>query len=540
MIDNTPRPRITGPEWNRRAFLKAGGITVGGLGLASWLAACGGGTGTQSSGGTLDLRMPFLADMQVPDPDIMYEGEGVQVMESAYEGLVRYRPGSSQIIPSLAKSWTVSPDLLTYTFTLQPGVKFHDGTLADAQAWVKSFERRAKVDQGPAYMVAGVAKTAAPDPTTFVVTLKERNNAFLHYLACPWQPFAVSPTAVATNAVGDDLAQEWLKTHDAGTGPYVFKEFVAGSHYLLEAFPDYWGEKPAFKSIRIDITPAVATQKLQLDSGAFDMVTKGFAIPDVLAYQKNSQFSVVNSFGGVGEAIWLNPTSGLFANKALRQALLPALDRKSVVDNAWGGLTGVQAGMWPEETFPSALAPFPQQIDDAALKAIVPTLPSKKIDLAWSADGGAPRQQMAEIIQTQLANYGFEVEVRTIPVAEQFDLANQPPEKRPDMMVTFLGGDALHLDTTFRILLRTGAKPLNFYQYSNPELDKLMDQAVQALTPAESTATYQQCSKIILDDALFIPLCLPPNSTIAHSYITGVENNSFYPAIFWPQALKRA
>lgn len=541
MIDHTsPRPRAAGPDWNRRTFLKAGGITIGGLGFASWLAACSGGGATQSSGGTLDLRMPFLADMQVPDPDIMYEGEGVQVMESAYEGLVRYRPGSSEIIPSLAKSWTVSPDQLTYTFTLQPGVKFHDGTAADAEAWTKSFERRAKVDQGPAYMVAGVAKTAAPDPTTFVVTLKERNSAFLHYLACPWQPFAVSPTAVATNAVGDDLAQEWLKTHDAGTGPYVFKEFVAGSHYLLEAFPDYWGEKPAFKSIRIDITPAVATQKLQLDSGAFDMVTKGFAIPDVLAYQKNDKFSVVNSFGGVAEAVWLNPNSGLFSNKALRQAVLTALDRKTVVDTAWGGLTKVQTGMWPDDTFSPTLAPFPQQIEDTALKALVPTLPSKKIDLAWSADGGAPRQQMAEIIQTQLAAYGFDVQVRMIPVAEQFDLANQPPEKRPDMMVSFLGGDALHLDTTFRILLRTGAKPLNFYQYSNPELDKLMDQAVQALTPAESDAVYQQCSEIILDEALFIPLCLPPNSTIAHSYVRGIENNSFYPAIFWPQALSRA
>jgi peptide/nickel transport system substrate-binding protein len=540
VIDNTsPRVRTTGPDWNRRTFLRAGGITVGGVGLASWLAACGGGGGPQGGGGTLDLRMPFLADMQVPDPDIMYEGEGVQVMESAYEGLLRYRSGSSEIIPGLAKAWTVSPDQLTYTFTLQPGVKFHDGTAADAEAWTKSFERRAKINQGPAYMVAGVAKTAAPDPTTFVVTLKERNSAFLHYLACPWQPFAVSPTAVATNAIGDDLAQEWLKTHAAGTGPYVFKEFVAGSHYLLEAFPDYWGEKPGFTSIRIDITPAIATQKLQLDSGAFDMVTKGFAIPDVLAYQKDDKFNVVNSFGGVGEAVWLNPTSGLFANKALRQAVLTALDRAAVVDTAWGGLATVQAGMWPENTFASTLAPFPQQINDTALKAIVPTLPSKKIDLAWSADGGAPRQQMAEIIQTQLAKYGFDVQVRTIPVAEQFDLANQPPEKRPDMMVTFLGGDALHLDTTFRILLRTGAKPLNFYQYSNPELDKLMDQAVQALTPAESDATYQQCSQIILDEALFIPLCLPPNSTIAHSHVQGIQNNSFYPSIFWPQALKR-
>jgi peptide/nickel transport system substrate-binding protein len=530
----------SGPQWDRRAFLKAGGITVGGISLAALIAACGGAPSGGGSGGTLVLRMPFLADMQVPDPDIMYEGEGVQVMESAYEGLVRYKPGTSEFLPSLAKSWTVSPDQLTYTFTLQAGVKFHDGTIADAEAWTKSFDRRGKINQGPAYMVAGVVKTEAPDPTTFVVTLKEPNNAFLHYLACPWQPFAVSPTAVAKNAVGDDMAQEWLKTHDAGTGPYIFKEFVIGSHYTLEAFPDYWGEKPVFKSIRIDITPSVATQKLQLDSGAFDMVTKGFAIPDVLAYEKNTQFAVVNSFGGVGEAIWLNPTSGIFANKALRKAMLTALDRKSIVDTAWGGLAKVQDAMWPELTLNPALAPFPSQVDTSPLKAIVPTLPSKKIDLAWSADGGAPRGQMAELIQNQLAAFGLDVTVRTMPVAEEFDLPNQAPEKRPDMLVSFLGGDALHLDTTFRILLRTGAKPLNFYQYSNPELDKLMDDAVQQADWGQAQQIYQKCSQMIVDEAIWIPLCIPPNSTIAHSYVTGIEDNSFYSPIFWPQSLKRA
>ena len=126
-----------------------------------------------------------------------------------------------------------------------------------------------------------------------------------------------------------------------------------------------------------------------------------------------------------------------------------------------------------------ALAPFPSAVDTAPLKAMVPNL-SKKVDLAWGADLGAPRQQMAELVQTQLAALGLDVTVRTMPTAEMFDLANQPPEKRPDMLVAFLGGDALHLDTTFRILLRTGAKPLNFYQYSNPELDRLMDEAVRS------------------------------------------------------------
>lgn len=533
---NTP----AGPDWDRRTFLKAGGITIGGISLASLIAACGGAGSERSNNGTLALRMPFLADMQVPDPDIMYEGEGAQVMEFAYEGLVRYKPGTSEIIGNLAKSWTVSPDLLTYTFSLQPDVKFHDGTPVDAESWAKGFARRAAINQGPAYMVAGVAKTATPDPTTFVVTLTEPNNAFMHYLACPWQPFAVSPTAVAANAQGDDLAQEWLKTNDAGCGPYTIAEFVPGSHYTLNAFPDYWGGKPAFESIRIEITPSIATQKLQLDSGAFDMVSKGFAVLDILTYQKNPDFSVVNAIGGVGEAIWLNPTSGIFADKELRQAVMTALDRKAIVDTAWGGLANVQESMWPENSLPPEMAPFPTEVDTAPLAAMVPALPSKKVDLAWAADGGAPRQQMAELAQSQLAALGLDVTVRTLPVAELFDLCNQPPEKRPDMMVAFLGGDTLHLDTTFRILLRTGAKPLNFYQYSNPELDTLMDEAIQQPTTAEMNAVYQQCSQLVIDEAVWIPLCLPPNSTITHNYISGIENNSFFPQIFWPPALKRA
>lgn len=539
MVD-TPSSPNTRTEWDRRTFLKASGLTIGGISLASLIAACGGSGGGGSSGGTLTLKLPFLADMQVPDPDIMYEGEGAQVMEFAYEGLVRYRPGSADIIGALAKSWTLSPDQRTYTFTLQPDVKFHDGTVADATSWQKSFARRAEVDQGPAYMVAGVVNTEAPDPTTFVVTVGEPNNAFLHYLACPWQPFAVSPTAVAANTVGDDLAQEWLKTHDAGSGPYTISEFVPGSHYSLTAFPDYWGGKPAFDAVRIDITPSIATQKLQLDSGAFDMVTKGFPIPDVLAYQSNPQFSVTNSIGGVGEAVWLNPNSGVFADIEVRRAIMTALDRKSIVDTAWGGLATVQESMWPEASLPPAMAPFRVEVDTAPLAALAPSLAGSTIDLAWAADGGAPRQQMAELIQSQLAALGLDVTVRTLPVAEMFDLANQPSENRPDMLVAFLGGDTLHLDTTFRILLRTGAKPLNFYQYSNLELDGLMDEAVKKPTVDEMNAVYAQCSKVVIDDAVWIPLCMPPNSIITRRNISGIEANSFYPQILWPPALKRA
>jgi len=524
---------------DRRLFLRASGIAAGAVTLSSLISACKGGAGDDGSG-TLTLRMPFLQDMQVPDPDIMYEGEGVQVMQSCYEGLVKYKSGTAEILPHLAESWTVSEDQLTYTFKLVPDVKFHDGSAADAQAWIKSFERRLAVNEGPAYMVAGIAKSEAPDPTTLVVTLKEPNNAFLHYAACPWQMYAVSPTAIQKNAQGDDLAKAWLQNHDAGTGAYVMSEFVAGSHYTLEAFDDYWGEKPHFTTVRIEIMPEIATQKLKLDQGALDLVAKGFAIPDVKAYAANPDFDVITSFGASVVVLWMNPLAGIFADKTLRQAMMTALDRKSIVDTAFQNLTKVEENFWPETMFPDGLAPISLAYDTAPLKALVAGLDSTKVDLAWVTSYGAPGQQVAELVQTQLAPTGLDITIRAMPSAESFDLVNQPPDKRPDLMVAGIGGDALHIDTAVRIFLRTGAKPLNYFTYANPEVDRLMDEAITKPTPDEMNEVYLEITKIIEDDALWVPLCLNPYNFVGHKYIKGVEQNSYLPYVFTPNKITRA
>ncbi|GFH04705.1 ABC transporter substrate-binding protein [Mycolicibacterium hippocampi] len=523
---------------DRRGFLKVSGLTVGGLALANLVAACGGEASVDGAR-NLTLRMPFLQDMQVPDPDIMYEGEGVQVMRSCYEGLVNYKSGTSEIVPGLAESWTVSEDQLTYTFKLVPDVTFHDGTAADAAAWIKSFERRAAINEGPAYMVAGIAKSEAPDPTTLVVTLTEPNNAFLHYAACPWQMFAVSPTAVESNAVGDDLAQEWLKTHDAGTGPYVMKEFVPGSQYTLERFDGYWGEEPYFESIRIEIVPEISTQKLQLDQGAFDLVAKGFAIPDVLNYKQNPQFKAITTTGASMMTLYMNFGAGVFTDKALRQAMMTALDRAAIVDTAFQSLTEVQSNFWPENMFPEGLVPFDPPVDTGPLEAIVPTLPSKNVDLAWVTSNGAPAQQVAELIQTQLAPTGLEITVRAMPSAEWFDMANQPAERRPDLLVATMGGDALHLDTAMRIFLRTGAKPLNAFQYGNPEVDRLMDEAIAKPTETEMNQVYLQITELVRDEALWVPLCRIPQNMVMHAYVDGIEQDSYIPYVFSPNKITR-
>ena len=182
--------------------------------------------------------------MQVPDPDIMYEGEGVQVMESAYEGLVRYKSGTAQIIP---RSGEVVDGLAGPT-------DIHVHAAARREVPRRDDRRRRSVDQelrasredqpGPGLHGRGGRQDRGAGPDDVRRHAQGAEQRVPSLPGVPWQPFAVSPTAVAKNAVGDDMAQEWLKTHDAGTGPYIFKEFVTGSHYTLEAFPDYWGEKP--------------------------------------------------------------------------------------------------------------------------------------------------------------------------------------------------------------------------------------------------------------------------------------------------------
>jgi peptide/nickel transport system substrate-binding protein len=318
------------------------------------------------------------------------------------------------------------------------------------------------------------------------------------------------------------------------------KEFVPGSHYTLERFDGYWGEQPYFQSIRIEIVPEIATQKLQLDQGAFDLVAKGFAIPDVLAYQKNAKFDTHIALASSIIVLWMNFSAGLFTNKALRQAMMTALDRPSIVDTAFQGVVGVAENFWPENTFPAGLTPISTDFDLGPLKAIVPTLPSKNVDLAWVTSYGAPAQQVAELIQTQLAPTGLEITVRAMPSAESFDLANQPAERRPDLMVAGIGGDALHLDTVLRIFLRTGAKPLNYFQYGNPEVDRLMDEAITKPTTDETNQMYVQITEMIKDEALWVPLCRRTDNTITQSGIDGIVQNSYLPYIFDAGVIKRA
>jgi peptide/nickel transport system substrate-binding protein len=490
--------------------------------LASTLltaSACGGGgsVGGSGAGASDTLRLAFGADMQVPDPDIFYEIEGNAVVTSTYEGLVRYKPDSSEIEPWLADKYSVSKDALTYTFHLRPGVKFHDGTVLDSAAAKASFQRRLDVGSAPAYMLADVKTMKTPDPQTFVVTLKHPVSPFLDYLAAPYGPKMVSPKTVSEHA-GNDHAQSWLKTHDAGTGPFTITQFQNGKQYMLGRFDGYWGAKASFKNVVISIIPDISTQRLQLQSGQLDMIQHGLSTSDISSFRSNPAFTVQQFPSLFKQFIFLNQKKGVFADEAVRQAVRAALDRKQLVTEVFADRATPSTQLYPAGELPEPDASTVAPVDPAKLTSLVAALPNKKVDLAYVNDDTS-NQRMAELVQTKLAAAGLNVSVRAMPMAQAFDLPNHPAQA-PDMVLTTLNPDAVHPDTYARIFMSTKGS-LNWLGCSVPAADKELDAGLGATDPTKVRAHYAKAGSLLAQSACWLDLADVKETVVARKNLTG-------------------
>ena len=194
------------------------------------------------------LVVSIAADPTGLDPEAVLNNTSGFVMATIYDGLIRYKPGTVEVEPSLAQSWDVSADALTYTFHLRKGVKYHDGTPFNAQALIATMDRQLKKDDpnyignsGPVQNLAdftydSVASYRAVDDSTVEFKMKEPSAALLASLAMVWNG-VVSPTAAAK--YGKDF-----RNHPVGSGPFIFHEWRQRDQVVLDANPDYWKGKP--------------------------------------------------------------------------------------------------------------------------------------------------------------------------------------------------------------------------------------------------------------------------------------------------------
>ena len=191
------------------------------------------------------LRITFSWPNRI-DPAVGNDYAGSTSLANLYDSLV-FPNAAGGIDPSLAESWEVSPDGLVYTFKLRQDAKFHDGAPVKASDVVYSYNRMKDIGEGYAYLLAPhVKEIKAVDDSTVEISINQASALFLPSLV---RLYVVNEAQVRANTKADgpygengDYGKEYLQTNDAGSGPYMVKEFPLEQYLLMGKFADWWGK----------------------------------------------------------------------------------------------------------------------------------------------------------------------------------------------------------------------------------------------------------------------------------------------------------
>ncbi len=288
------------------------------------------------------------------DPAHAFSPTSGIVNHAAYETLVTFPAGdASEILPSLASSWTISDDGLTYTFTLNGAATFSDGSPVQAEDVVFSFNRLKNVKAQPSFLTDPIASVAAVDAQTVAITLAAARPSFLSELAN--SAFSVTNSEVvkasggtdSADAAGSDTALETLNQTSAGSGPYLLESWSPQEQTVLVRNPSYWGEQPYFDRVVIANIPEAATQKVALESGEIDLATD-LSADQMTDLTGNEAITISSGLSNWTHFILMNRDKvigGPVSDPRVAEAVRLALDYGGYRD-LWAGSTTPGTNMW--------------------------------------------------------------------------------------------------------------------------------------------------------------------------------------------------
>jgi len=488
------------------------------------LSACGGGGSsaqpkvTSTAPTDKVLRLSFLQDPgQPPDPDIYYAGQGLILTQNLYEGLLKYKEGvdKPEFAASLATAWQASPDNKTFTLTLRPGVTFHDGTPFTSSAIKPSFDRRAGVNQGPAYMVSDVVSVATPSPTTAVITLKSPNSAFLDYLASPYGPKMMSPAILSAEA-GKDLAQTYLQTHDAGTGPYTLTKAAVGQAYQMKAYPQWWGSPVYFQSVELPVISDLSTQQLLLNNGQLHGILHDLNAPAVKSYLGNNAVKSWPLPSFTTEQVYVNPNTGFLKDLAARRAFQSALDVEQLRKQVFEGRSVAATGNYPLGLLPAGTDTQSVTAGTTELQALAAKATDKKIVLGY--DTSQPDdQQLANLVGAKLQGLGLTATVQGYTTSQVFGwIGNQ--KDAPNVLFTSFWPDAAHPYTASHILYAADGG-LNYLGCSDPAITELLPGALQR----GDNAAFAKIGELATATGCWTNIAYRKDFMVTQTWLKGVE-----------------
>jgi peptide/nickel transport system substrate-binding protein len=427
-----------------------------------------------------------------------------------YEGLVRLDE-NGKIHPLLASSWTVSDDGLTYSFKLQPNVKFHDGSPFDSSTVKFSLDRARAPDSTNAQkqFFEPIDRVETPDALTAVMKLKHPTGLFLYWLG--WgDSVIVSPKSVAAN-----------KTHPVGTGPFTFKQWVQGDRIVLVRNPDYWQKgKPKLDSVTFRFIGDPQAQAAALRAGDIDAFPEFSAAELFGEFQKDKRFATLIGATPNKLIAGMNNARKPFNDLRVRQALMLAIDRKAVMEGAYSGL-GTAIG--------SHYAPSDEGYID--LTGVLPYDPERAKKLL--AEAGYPSgftftikvpqmsytTRAAQIMQSMFAEIGVTMNI----VPSEF------PAKWIEEVFTRTDYDMTIVDHAEPMDIDIYSRPKYYFNYHNEAFNALASEALATADATKRDKLYGDAQRILAEQVPALYLFDLPFLNIQNAKLRGLWKNQPIP-----------
>ncbi|MFJ3857155.1 ABC transporter substrate-binding protein [Streptomyces sp. NPDC090085] len=545
----TSSPTRTGRRPHRRLGRTAA-VTTAVLTSFALLAACSGPPATDPAAVT-DVRLSastppargdidsfswaVYAEPPTLDYTVAFDYPQNTILSNVCESLMRWTPGLTTE-PGLARQAT-NPDPTTWVYDLRPGVRFHDGNEMTADDVVFSLGRQTDPDNAAAWAqvfqnVASVTKTG---PLQVTVRLKKPDSQFPQYMA--------TAAGVVASKAGVEAAGEDYGTTGglACTGPFRLGTWNKGQSIELDRFDDYWGTRAKSKKavFRFLTDPSARTNAML--SGEVD---GGYLIPTESYARLRAGGSGTLYFGEGLSTVNVNVTNmqGPLGDVRVRRALSLALDRTGFVKAGLGGAGTVTNSLttraaWaaaPERTLKTAFDGLPPTGQDIArAKALVEEAGAtgKTLTVATSSIG-QDVSLLATAVQAAGTRIGLDIRLKTIAPNAFTALFTDPAAREGiDMFpLTYYDSitDPLDLLTNFK----TGAY-MNFAGYSDPEYDRLVDQAAAVYDTGQRMDIEAKLQRHAAEQLLWIPVAEWPTALFMNKRVTGAPTTIAYMYYPW-------
>lgn len=471
-----------------------------------------------------DIVIALQADATHLDPHVSSNGISNQITNEMYECLLAFDEDTN-IVPALAKEWSVSEDGKAYTFILEEGIKFHDGEPFNAEAVRAVYERGLADDSLTLKRTISTWEDVTVDSEYQVtIHLQEPNNTFINKIT---QFRIVSPKAMAMENASDYLAK-----NSAGTGPFVLADRVDGGYTKLVRNENYWREGPSVDSLTFQVVPEDAARIAMLQTGEADVITP-VPVTDVSLIENDPTIIVDVAPATTYRYVTLNTEWALpdgrkpFADKRVRQALNYAFDSEAYAKVVFNGYAKVPTSIFSDSIlYFSEQTPYTKDLEKA--KELMKEAGFEDgFDVEIIVDNTTIEQKGATFVQQQLAEIGVNVTLLPNESTANAEKTSAPLESTTVQMwyVNWASG-SYEADGSMRNILHGEKFPPNGYNtafWNNEEFNQLLDDALKMTDQKEIAEAYAKAQAIAWDECPWIFLGNDNTINAYKTYVTGLQ-----------------